>query len=228
MLALSILIGVVQPKPASALTEIPLEMQWAAITACPKISTPTGMAGTGAVVGIKDDYVYVLTAAHVAKFDGIELEFTSRSGFPRTAWFARTPAVVKRWPQPDIALIRFPVPGDEAVAVLPLANVGERTKDFPAAVWSVGVGTRRASSVALDLLLHKRAVRRSVGMAFFWETAAAPEPGRSGGPLLDLKGKVIGICSASSGGRGFFTHLDEIQAALKRDGFGWLIKNKRP
>ena len=45
---------------------------------------------------------------------------------------------------------------------------------------------------------------------------------RSGGPLV-VGGRVIGICAANSGGHGFYTHTDEIHAALTRDGFGWLV-----
>jgi S1-C subfamily serine protease len=201
-----------------------IDAQWNAIAACPKISVPTGVAGTGALIGIREDFAYVLTAAHVAKFDGVELEFTNRLGYPKPSWFAANPTVVKRWPQPDLALIRFSMPKNKTLLTpLKLAGIGDRTRVFPTGGWSVGVGSSAASTVSLDAIVQKKAVRRTEGMTFFWETVEVPEAGRSGGPLIDAKGQVIGICSASSGGRGYYTHLDEIQVVLKRDGFGWLI-----
>ena len=50
-------------------------------------------------------------------------------------------------------------------------------------------------------------------------------PKRAQGSLIERDGKVIGICSATQAGRGYYIHLDEIQAALKRSGEGisWLV-----
>ena len=75
-----------------------------------------------------------------------------------------------------------------------------------------------AETVAAKLL--KRA--NDVPEAFFWQTAAKPEKGRSGGPLLDADGRVIGICAATQDEKGYFTHLDEILAGLKTAKYEWL------
>ena len=186
------------------------------VAACPKVSCPGGPTGSGVVVGVKDDFAYVLTAAHVVTFDGVEVRFGRESG-----WFADSPEVVKRWPDPDIALVRFRV-GKEPVPVLPLAAAGQRPKAFPVSAWAVG-RTGESATVWADQLLAKRFVRKSAtAAAFFWETQRPPEPGRSGGPLV-VGGRVIGICTANQGGRGYYTHIDEIHAALTRDGHGWLV-----
>ena len=66
--------------------------------------------------------------------------------------------------------------------------------------------------------------RRENKVAFFWETSAKSLRGRSGGPLLDNEGLVIGICSGTQGERGYYTHIDEIHAWLKPLGYEWLWK----
>jgi S1-C subfamily serine protease len=53
--------------------------------------------------------------------------------------------------------------------------------------------------------------------------------GRSGGPLIDQRGFVIGICSGTSDGKGYFTHTHEIHRFLKQNAFDWLAdKDTRP
>jgi hypothetical protein len=54
--------------------------------------------------------------------------------------------------------------------------------------------------------------------------AERPVGGMSGGPLLDARGRVIGVCSAAKpDGPGYYAHLDEVLAGLKSQGYGWLI-----
>ena len=194
----------------------------ALVTASPRVACPGATNGSGVVVGVKDGFAFVLTAAHVAKFDGIEVQFFP-SPDPKASWFAASPEVVKRWPEPDLALVKFRV-GPRPVPVLPLAASGKRPKAFPVAAAAIGMGQgQETPTVWADEILAKRFVRKSPqSAAFFWETRRPPEGGRSGGPLV-VGGRVIGICAANSGGRGYYTHTDEIHAALTRDGFGWLV-----
>ena len=109
--------------------------------------------------------------------------------------------------------------------MLPLAGPGERPKHFPFGAVSVGCPTGETPLTRAEKVVAKRAARRPEGaIAFFWELAERPVGGMSGGPLLDAKGCVIGVCSAAErGGLGYFAHLDEVLAGLKRHGYGWLI-----
>jgi S1-C subfamily serine protease len=208
---------------AVLLAVVPLaEVHSGVVFACPKVSAPGVADGTGVVVGRKDGFAYVLTAAHVAVSDRVELAFTSAEKYPQPAWYGDGSEVIARWPDPDIALVRFPV-GKRAVPVLPLAPAWQRPKAFP--VGALGVGVEgEASVVRTDAVRAKEFVRRAgKGPAFFWRTETPPRPGQSGGPLLDSRGRVIGIAVAVRAGSGYFAHHDEILAALKRDGYGWLI-----
>lgn len=221
MLALALLL----PTPGSPVvpgTGLPPAAQWAAIEACPAVAVAGGGAsGSGCVAGVRDGFAYVLTAAHVVPFDGITVRFTTREKFPADAWFADRPEVVARWPVPDLALVRFPT-GGRAVPALPLAPPGARPKpvDLPAAVWGVAAG----AAVWPDEVTAKRMLRRpDDGLVFLWESRRPPIPGRSGGPLLDAAGRVVGVCDARQHGRGYYIHLDEIHAALAGSGYGWLV-----
>jgi hypothetical protein len=210
--------------PGSALS---VEAQWAAVLACPKVSVPNQASGTGIVIGWKDGFGYLLTASHVVPFDGVEIAFTTREEYPKAVWYGDHPVVLARWHDPDLALIRFGVPKDRTVVPLPLAGPGQRPKSFPFPAWTVGVGSAEASRVRVDRVEAKQAVRPpDRGLAFYWQTNVPPEVGRSGGAILDDRGWVIGLCAAIRGGHGYYVHLDEILAALKRDGHGWLVTPK--
>jgi hypothetical protein len=58
---------------------------------------------------------------------------------------------------------------------------------------------------------------------FHWQTETPPDNGRSGGGLFDRDGRLAGVCVANQEGRGYYLHLDEIHAALKRQGLTDLV-----
>jgi S1-C subfamily serine protease len=199
---------------------------WPAL-ACPVVSVPNTAKGTGVIIGTKEGYAYLLTAAHVlGNVDAVGLEVSSRARFPLPAWYPTKVEVVGRWPDPDIALIRFPLE-KETVSVLPLAPAWERPKSFPCRGVSIGMGTRAEKVARGESILARDFIARDGKKpAFFWRTETPPEHGRSGGPLLDGKGRVIGIAVAAAGTRGYYAHHDEIVAALKRAGHSWLVPAK--
>jgi hypothetical protein len=87
-----------------------------------------------------------------------------------------------------------------------------------------------APSVLDETVNRKASVRRSEDRAavWCWETKRKQEVGRSGGPLLDGDGRVIGLASGHDGKHGYYVHAEEIHRLLKRNGLGWLYaKDKR-
>src|SRR6476469_7581489 len=102
---LPLLLATPPSEPTLAGVALPVEAQWAAILACPKISLPGGPSGSGVVVGVKDGFAYLLTAAHAVPvpYDRVEVMFTERPRYPKPAWFASDAEVVARWPDPDVA-----------------------------------------------------------------------------------------------------------------------------
>ncbi len=223
MLALALLL----PTPGAPTlpgVALPTAAQWAAVRACPVVSVAGESFGSGAVVGVKDGWAYVLTAAHVVRRDGLIVSFVTPESYPKAAWFAQKPEVVGRWPEADVGLVRFRVEDGPVPTVLPMAPVGERPTRFPVPAYTAGAAVGEPPTVRADEVRAKRLVRREGGaVAFFWETDRPPVHGRSGGPLLDAAGRIIGVCSATQSGKGYFAHLDEVQAALKTGGYGWLV-----
>lgn len=229
MFAIALLLPIPE-LPVIPAASLPVEAQWKAVAACPVIRTARGH-GSGVVIGKKDEFVFVLTAAHVAPFDLAGVEFYTQDSWPGMGWRADEARVVQRWGgEIDLALLRCKVSREPGI--LPLAAPGQRPKTFPAPALSVGAAGGIFPTIEADTILAKQSVRpreNSPDIAFYWRMQQRSRKGRSGGPLLDIEGKVIGICIATDDRSGFYVHLDEIQAALKRDHgeYSWLVPPKR-
>lgn len=200
------------------------DAQWRTIPACLRVVGKDGSFGSAFVIGHKGNDAYVLTAAHVVSgFRGEFQSFTPAS-HPLAAEVYHDYEVLFREEKPDIALVRVRVK-ENRLPELKLAGPGQRPKRFPFAAVSVGGPFGGAPAARAETVLGKYLkLDRDRPEGLFWQVAKPPDKGRSGGPLLDAEGRVIGICAADMGEKGYFTHHDEILAALKARGYDWLWK----
>jgi S1-C subfamily serine protease len=199
-----------------------------ALLACPQVSVARGPTGSGVVIATDGRVAWLLTAAHVAVYERVTVAFVSRQSYPEVAWYGRQATVVARWPDQDLALVRFET-GGRPVPVLPLAPPWQRPRRFPAPASSIGWGPDGKIRLQVEQILHREYVQRDGKPGiFFWQTATPPAAGRSGGPLLDGQRRVIGLAVAARDSRGYYLHHDEILAALCLQGYSHLIPRPSP
>jgi len=111
--------------------------------------------------------------------------------------------VIARAREPDLALVRIPtrdlMPGN--LAALRPASMAPMEKDF--AALSCGVQAGQPPNCSVETVLGKKLIRKPGGaMSHIWEINREPASGRSGGPLIDKRGSVIGILSGRNDGKG--------------------------
>ena len=177
--------------------------------------------GSGVVLGKKGDKFLALSAYHL--FQGKAKEghatFFGAGDPPKADKELMKVELVDSWPDIDLALLSVEAP---KLPISPLQLAAART--LPAKVR----GTTHTSgcdkgypSLRPELLAGKVLTTKNAGEidAFYWEMADPSIPGRSGGPLVDCSGQILGICSGTDRkGKGMYVHIDEIRAALKRKG----------
>jgi len=148
--------------------------------------------GSGVIVDAARGYV--LTNHHVIE-GADEVSVTLADGRTLKADFVGSD------PDTDVALMRIPVPEDTPLTAIPLANSDAlQAGDFVVAVGNpFGVGQTVTSGIV-------SAVGRSnvpgIGFQNFIQTDASINPGNSGGALVNLKGELVGINTASFNPRG--------------------------
>jgi S1-C subfamily serine protease len=185
---------------------------------------------SGVVVAIREQVAYILTAQHaVAKNGKFEVRFFTEKSYPKPAFSREANRVVMENATCDLALIQVDLKGiDTLPEVIPIRLDPVKEKEFLAL--SSGAAANTAPTLEkMHVRGRKLVKRKDGGTAFFWQTDEAPLEGRSGGPLVDREGKLIGITSGEQDRLGYFSHLDEIRSWLKKtdDGkFRWLVESK--
>jgi serine protease DegQ len=150
--------------------------------------------GSGVIVDA--EHGYVLTNHHVIE-GADDVSVTLADGRTLKADFVGSDA------DTDVALMKIPVQnlGGTPLTALPLADSGAlRVGDFVVAVGNpFGVGQTVTSGIV-------SAVGRSnvpgIGFQNFIQTDASINPGNSGGALVNLRGELVGINTASFNPRG--------------------------
>jgi hypothetical protein len=228
MLALVSLVlgwGEIETTPSR---DFPKELQAAAVTATVGVrNVTTEVDGSGALVGRRGPFVYILTAHHVVdRAERVQISVYSARSYPRADKVYRSAEVIASSPDCDLALLRLATRDalPDGLDICPAAQAPEG-KDFP--VLSVGGGPE-APTCSAEAVKDRRRVRKGTeeGATLCWETGGAPTAGRSGGPLLDRQGRLIGVCSGANDGKGYYAHLDEIHRFLKRNGMKSLLEGK--
>jgi hypothetical protein len=181
--------------------------------------------GSGILLGKNGPTVYVLTASHVvADAREVDVETFSAASYPRPAKVYRFAEVIGRSGQGtlDLALIRFSA-SDPIGEKVPISKMKAYPPTFLAL--SAGCSTGRPPSCSVESVVSTRLARREgqTAQALYWETKERPARGRSGGPLLDARGRLIGVCCGSNGDAGYYCHIDEIVRFLKQQGLHWLV-----
>ena len=200
------------------------------VAATPRLRAGDRAAATAVVLARDGNSLYLLTAEHALDNNIGEwaFDFFADETAKKPSFTVRGAQVLLRKPTADFALLRVEVEAERIVATLPLAPPGSISKKFPFDATSVGCSLGDAPTTEKETVSAKRlAVRREDEVAFFWQAEKGQSAGRSGGPLLNLDGQVIGICAATSLGKGYYVHLSEIHAGLKTAGYDWLWKGDR-
>jgi serine protease Do len=195
--------------------DFPKELQASALRATVRvINAVKGVEGSGVIVKQDDRYVYILTAQHlVDKADKVEVHTFAVD--PKTAKVYAAAKVLEQSKEQDLAMLRIATE-DKMPGVLPLCTEKKAPteKDFPGL--SVGYNVGKPSTCRVETVKGSKKVRRPGADAVVsWEIGAAPAAGRSGGPLLDKRGYVLGVASGANDGLGYYVHTTEIARFLK-------------
>jgi S1-C subfamily serine protease len=211
-------------------SRFPEAVQTRALEATVRVFHPaTSGEGSGVVIRFENNYAYILTAAHVVpeggtNADAVEVSFFPK-GKPRSEIVPIKTEVKSRMVNEDLAVIRVGLK-QAPPAVLPLCPRNEAPPKFfddPMPVLAVGLGIRGVPEAIVDQVRQFKLVKKPDGSkAFHWEADKPQGLGRSGGPLVDTQGRVIGICSGTRENKGYYVSIYEIEASLKRNAWDFL------
>lgn len=225
MLTLAVLCG----QPANE-SRFPPALQATAREATVRVfHTATRGEGSGVVIRYEGGYAYILTAAHNVPEEGVNANEVEISFFPRGKRRDEiTPIkteVTARMPNEDLALIRMGLK-QAPPAVLPLCPkiaAPPKHSATPIPALAVGIGDRGLPEAIEDKIQSHKYLKKPNGTAaFHWETELPQAIGRSGGPLLNPSGQVVGICSGTQNKKGYYVSIYEIENSLNNNSWGFL------
>jgi S1-C subfamily serine protease len=194
------------------------DMQASVLHATVRVDNNTkGMHGSGVIIKQDADFVFILTAWHlVGNVDDVDIQTFSAASYPKAAKTYTDATVLARSKTQDLAVVRIKT-RDKMPGVLPLCPAEKTPTDKDLPGLTCGCNDGDAPTCKTDTVKGRKKVRRPDQRddVVNWETATAPVAGRSGGPLVDKQGYVIGIASGANNGLGYFVHPEEIAAFLK-------------
>jgi S1-C subfamily serine protease len=189
--------------------------------------------GTAVMIGRKDGFTYFLTAAHLVptkpypgregeEARSVELLFYRMSNPDHVssegiAW------VDARMVNEDLAVLKAKLPNDPPV--LQLCPPTELKIKTPMTVMTLGAILDGPPEIKIDKVNGRKKIKKpDETEALYWEASVPQQAGRSGGPMIDSRGYVIGIASGTQHQKGYYICIDEILNALKGPEYEWLYK----
>jgi serine protease Do len=184
----------------------------------PRTRIPTEGQGSGVIV---EDTGYILTNNHVIR-GATDIQVSLADGRKTKA------TIIGRDSKTDLAVLKI-----AADKLVPASWADSESVEPGALVWAVGSPFGLERSITSGILSGKhRAGLAGNSQQDFLQTDAAVNPGNSGGPLVDVRGQVIGINTAIVGeayqGISFAIPSNvarQIYTRLKEEGLkprGWL------
>jgi serine protease Do len=169
----------------------------------------TGVDSLGSGVVLTADG-YIATNEHVVgQSDSVLVRLSNRDEY--------VAAVVQKDPTTDVALLKI-----DPKTTLSVAALAPRTDVTRVGEWVLAIGNPFAlnQTVTAGIISATGRVIGSGPYDGFLQTDAAINAGNSGGPLVNLKGEVVGISAASAGGVavpgiGFAVPVDAVRRALQ-------------
>jgi S1-C subfamily serine protease len=227
MIALTLLCLLPGQLPTLESKDFSKEVQQTAVTATVRIGNVVERAdGSGVLLRQDELFLYVLTANHVAgKAKELDVYLFTAASYPAWAKAYKGAEVLARDARADLAVIRI-ITKDAVPAPLVLCPANKAPDGKGTTVLTVSLQADGSPMATPDVVKTVRVIGKpgETGTVKCWETAKAPLGGQSGGPLIDTQGRVIGIASGTSGGKGYYIHLEEIRSFLKRKGLDKLIE----
>ncbi len=207
--------------PVIESTEFPAKLQQTALAGTVYIhNRSTNSDGTGVIIRVEGVSVYILTAGHVIKDAAdpdIAVATFAPDKFPKPQHILRNVKILAQSQGvKDLALLRV-VTGEKVGPAIPLYPPPREPKRVKT-VLTVGCNNGQPPTCQVEKIMRAALFSREANgeKAKLWEVQLPQIPGRSGGPMLDDKGRLIGICSGNNRGEhGYFCHIGEIETFLQ-------------
>jgi S1-C subfamily serine protease len=196
--------------------KIPEAIEKAGLAATIRVSTGA-TEGSGVLICRVPAASYALTAAHLVKGrDKASITLFSEAPGKPPLVATIDKEMMTAVAGSDLAVIRIEDPAgrllDREIEFAP------KTKRTPFPAFSIGLPGADRNLIRVEKALAAQEVTKENVTAKFWKCADVPAGGRSGGPLLDGAGKLIGICSGGDDKSGYYSHLDAIRELVSHSG----------
>jgi serine protease Do len=180
------------------------------------VALVTTAGGLGSSFAI-DDQGHFVTNFHVIQGEqDITLTLSRKDGAIRDRIKLEDVRIVAASPFMDLALLKATLPKDVTVRGLPLASSETVPNGLP--VFAIGNPLGLERSVSEGIV---SSARRGFQGQIFLQTTAPLNPGNSGGPLLNLRGEVIGVTNMKLG---FFS--EGLSFAIPSDTVKFFLRNR--